>query len=74
MNGLGDGDKVGHEEEGKDIDRGLWAGNGGAVVDDDRLTHVDVMAAEGCVYKLEEVQGVWFGLLSVMSSMAGCGT
>lgn len=52
MAGLEDGDKVGHEEageEGLDIDRGLWAGEGGAAVHSGWQEDVDVMAAEGCV-------------------------
>lgn len=75
VTGLGDGDKVGHEEEreeGLDTDRGLWAWNWGAPAGDDRLTYVDVMAAEGCVHKVEKVRSVWSGLLSALFSSAGC--
>lgn len=64
MAGPGDGDKVGHEEEGEgglDLDRGLWAGEGGVAVDGGWLVDVDVMAAEGCVHECKEVQGVWDG-------------
>ena len=64
MAGLGDGDEVGHEEEGEeglDLDRGLWAGEGGAAVDGGWLADVDIMAAEGCVREPEDVQGAWEG-------------
>lgn len=66
--GLGDGDKVGHEEDGEEgleLDRGLWAGVEGGerrdAADRGWLADVDVMAAESCVCEAEEAQGVWDG-------------
>lgn len=66
MAGLGDGDKLGHEEEGEeglDLDRRLMAGTeggeGGAAVAGGWLADVDVMAAQSCVCEPKEAQGVW---------------
>lgn len=49
---------MGHEEDGEDgldLDRGLWAGERGAVVHGEWLADVDVIAAEHCVSEPEEV-------------------
>lgn len=64
MAGLGDKDKVGHDDEGEeglDLGRGLCVGKGGDVVDEERPADVYLSAAEGCVHELEEVQAVWVG-------------
>lgn len=62
MAGLGDGDMVGHEEEGFDLDRGLWAcveaGEEGAAAAGGWPADVEVMAAGCCPCEPEELQAV----------------